>query len=60
VIPAKRKLLDKLFQCDEQHLLQQVGTKATGSRNEFAQQLTLKPSDAEDEVCWVANMTADT
>ena len=49
VTPAKRKLFDKLFQGHERQLLQDVGTKATGPRSNFAKQLALKKTAAEDE-----------
>jgi hypothetical protein len=59
VTPAKRKLLDKLFQHHERQLLQEVGIKGTGPRSIFAKQLALMKTAAEDEVYGAANMTAD-
>jgi len=35
VTPAKRKLFDKLFECHEQQLFHDVGTKATSPRSKF-------------------------
>jgi len=55
---AKRKLFDKLFQRHERQLLQEVGTKATGPRSNFAKELALKKTAAEDEAYGAANMTA--
>ena len=57
--PAKRKLFDKLFQCDERQLLQEVGTKATGPRSKFSKELALKTIAAEDEAYGAANMTTE-
>ena len=57
--PVKRKQFDKSFHHHERHLLQQVGTKATGPRSTFAKKLPPMKSAAEDEVCGAANMTAD-
>jgi hypothetical protein len=59
VTPAKRKLFDKLFQCYERQLLQDVGTKATGPRSKFAIELAQKIFAAKDETYGAANMTAD-
>jgi len=59
VTPAKRKLFDKLFQRHERQLLQEVRTKATSPRPEFAQELARMNTGAEDEVYGAANMTAD-
>jgi len=59
VTPAKCKLFDKLFQCQERELLQEVGTKAIGPRSKFAKQLALKKTAAEDEANGAANMTAN-
>jgi hypothetical protein len=42
VTPAKRKLFDKLFQRHKRQLLQEVGTKTTSSRSNFAKELALK------------------
>jgi len=36
VTPAKCKIFDKVFQHHERQLLQDVGTRATGSRSKFA------------------------
>jgi hypothetical protein len=57
--PSKGKLLDKLFQCHERQLLQEVRTKATSPRSKFAKALALKKIAAEDEAYVAANMTAD-
>ena len=59
VTPAKRKVFDKLFQCHEQQLLPDVGTKPTGPRSKFSKELALKKTAAEDEAYRAANMTAD-
>jgi hypothetical protein len=59
VTPAKPKLFDKLFQHHERQLLQEVGTKATGSKSKFAQEVAPMKTAAEDEVYGAANMTAD-
>jgi hypothetical protein len=59
VTPAKRKLFDKLFQCHERQLLQDVGTKATVSRSKFAIELAQKIFAAKDEAYGAANMTAN-
>jgi len=59
VTPAKHTLFDKLFQCHERQLLQDVGTKATGPRTKFTKELTLEKTAAEDEAYRAANMTAD-
>jgi hypothetical protein len=59
VTPAKRKLLNKLFQHHERQLLQEVGTKGTGRRSKFPKQLALMKTEAEDEIYGAANMTAD-
>jgi len=59
VTPAKRKLFDKLFQCHERQLLQEVGTKATGPRSKFPKHLGLKKIAATDEAYGAANMTGD-
>jgi hypothetical protein len=37
--PVKGKLFDKLFQQHEQRIFQEVGTKATGPRSIFANNL---------------------
>jgi len=57
--PAKRKLFDKLYECHERQLLQEVGTKATGPRSKFAKDLALMKAAAKDEAYGAANMTAD-
>jgi len=59
VTPAKRKLFDKLFQCHERQLLQEVRTKATGRRSKFTKDLALMKTAAEDEAYGAANITAD-
>ena len=59
VTPAKRRLFDKLFQCHERQLLQEVGTKATGPRSKFANELALKITAAEEKAYGAANMTTD-
>jgi len=59
VIPAKRKLFNKLFQYHEQQWLQEVGTKATGPRSILATKLALLKTAAEEEAYGVVNMTAD-
>jgi hypothetical protein len=59
VTPAKRKLFDKLFQRHKRQLLQEVGTKATGPRSNFAKELAPKKTAAEDEAYGAANMTAN-
>jgi len=59
VTPAKRKLLDRLFQHHERQLLQEVGTKATGPRSIFAKQLVQMMTAAEEEAYGAVNMTAD-
>jgi len=59
VTPAKCMLFDKLFQHNEQQLLQEVGTKGTGPRSIFTEQLALMKTAAEDEAYGAANMTAD-
>ena len=58
VTPAKHKVFDKLFERQERHLLQEVGTKATGPRSKFAKDLALMKAAAEDEAYRAANMTA--
>ena len=55
--PAKRKLFDKSFQCHEQQVLHEVRTKATGPKSQFAKELALMKSAAEDEAYRPANMT---
>jgi len=59
VTTAKRKLFDKLFQCHERQILQEVRTKATGPRSIFAKQLALMKTAAEDEAYGAGNMSAD-
>jgi hypothetical protein len=59
VTPAKRKLFDKLFQCHERKLLQEVGTKTTGPRSKFSKELALKEIAAEDKAYGAANIAAD-
>ena len=59
VTTATRKLFDKLFQRHERQLLQEVGTKATGPRRNFAKELALKKTAAEDDAYEAANLTAD-
>jgi len=59
VTAAKCKLFDKLFQCHERKLFQEVGTKATGPRSKFTKELALKNIATEDEANGAANMTAD-
>ena len=59
VTPAKCKLCDKLFQCHERQLLQEVGTKATGPRSKFTKGPALMGTATEDEAYGAANMTAD-
>jgi hypothetical protein len=59
VTPAKRKLLDKLFQHRERQLLQEVGTKVIGPRRKFAKELPLKITAPKDKAYRVANMTAN-
>jgi hypothetical protein len=59
VTPAKRKLFDKVFHCHEQQLLQEVGTKATGPRSNFAKELALQKTATADKAYKAANMTAD-
>jgi hypothetical protein len=54
--PAKRKVFNKLFQPHERQLFQQVGTKATGPRSNFAKELALQETAAEDEAYRAANM----
>jgi len=58
LMPANGKLFDKLFQRHERHLLQDVGTKATGSRSHYGKKLTLMKTAAEDKAYWAANITA--
>jgi hypothetical protein len=41
VTPAKCKLFNKLCQCHEWQLFQDVRTRATGPRSKFAQYLSL-------------------
>ena len=57
--PAKLKLFDKSFQRHERQLLQEVGTKVTSPRSNFAKELALKKTAAEDKAYGVAIMTAD-
>jgi len=57
--PVKRKLFDKLFQHHEWKLLQEVGTRATGSRSIFTKTLSQMKTTAEEEVYGAVNMTAD-
>jgi len=59
VTPAKCKLFDTLFQHHQRQLLQEVGTKATGPRSIFANDLALGKAAAEDKADGAANMTAD-
>jgi len=59
VTPVKRKLFDKLFRHHKRQLLQEVATKATSPRSTFAKKLAQMKTAAEEEVCGVANMTAD-
>jgi len=59
VTPAKLKLFDKLFQPHERQLLQEVRTKVTSPRSNFAKELALKKTATEDEAYGVANMTAN-
>jgi len=59
VIPAKCKLFDKLFQHHERHLLQDVGTKATGPRSILAKKLAQMKTAEEEEDDGVVNITAD-
>jgi len=59
VTPAEHKQFDKLFQRHERQLLQELGTKATGPRRQFAKELALMKTAAEDEAYGAANMTAD-
>jgi len=57
--PVKGKPFDKLFQHQEQQLLQEVGTKATCPRSIFAKKLAQMKTAAEEEVYGAVNMTAD-
>jgi len=57
VIPAKRNLFNKLFQCHERQQLQEVGTRATSPSRKFAKELVIMKSAAEDETYRAANMT---
>jgi len=59
VTPAKRKHFDKLFECHERQLLQEVGTKATSPRNKFGKDLALMKAAADDEAYGAANRTTD-
>jgi len=59
VISAKSKHFDKLFQHQEQQLLQEDGTKAIGYRSIIAKQLALMKPAAKDEGYGAANMTTD-
>jgi len=59
VTPAKRKLFDKVFERHEQQLLQEVGTKVTGRRSQFAKDLALMKAAATDKANRAANMTTD-
>jgi hypothetical protein len=59
VTPANPKLLDKLFQHHERQLLQEVATKATGSRSIFAKKLVQMKTAAEEEAYRAVNITAD-
>jgi hypothetical protein len=59
VTPAKRKVFDKIFELHERQLLQEVGTKATSPRSNFAKDLALMKAAAEDKAYGAANMTAD-
>jgi Ribonuclease G/E len=59
VRPATCKLFDKLFQYDEQQLLQEVRTKTTGPRNIFAKELAINKAAAQDEAYGAAKMTAN-
>ena len=59
VTPAKRKLLDKLFQHYERLLLQEVRTKATGPRSIFAKDVAQMKTAAEEEAYGTVNITAD-
>jgi len=40
-------------------MLQEIGTKATGPRREFAKDLAVMKAAAKDEAYGAANMTAD-
>ena len=57
--PAERKHFGTLFQPHERRLLQEVGTKATGPRSEFAKKLALLKTAAEDKAYGVENLTAE-
>jgi hypothetical protein len=59
VTPAKCKLFDRLFQCHERTLLQEVGTKTTSPRSKFAKELALKKIATEDKAYEAANIAAD-
>jgi len=59
VTPAKRKLLDKSFEHHEQHLLQEVRTKATSPRCTFTKTLAPMKTAAEEVACRAVYMTAD-
>jgi len=59
VTPAKCKPFDKLFQHAERQLLQEVDTKATGTRSIFAKILPQMNTAAEEEAYGVVNMTAN-
>ena len=57
--PAKGKLFDKSFEHHERQLFQEVGTKATGPRRKFAEELALMQAGAKDKAYGAANMTAN-
>ena len=57
--PVKGKLFDNLFQHHKWQLLQEVGSKPTGSRRTFARKLAQMQTAAEEEVYGVVNMTAE-
>jgi hypothetical protein len=59
VLPAKCKLFDILYQRHERQQLQEIVTKATGPRSNFANELAQKKTAAKDEAYGAANMTAD-
>jgi len=57
--PAKCNIFDKLLQCHELQLLQEVGTKATGPGSEFTRDHALMKTAAEDKTYGAANMTTN-
>jgi len=59
MIPAKRKLLDKLLQRHERQALKAVGSKAIGPRSKVANELAQMKTAAKDEAYGGANMTTD-